>query len=191
MNEAPPLSGVKLWIATLAVSMGTLLITLDQFIANVAIPTIAGDLGVSQDNGTWVITSYTVANAIAVPLPGWLTSIFGRVRLFSLSAILFAIMSLICGLSVSFPMLVFFRILQGAVSGSLIPLSQALLLMLFPHKKGFAMGMWGLVVMVGPALGPVLGGVDHRKHQLVVDFQHQCAPRHSSGCGRLHRSPPF
>ncbi len=152
------ISGFRLFVATLAVSVGTLLISLDQFIANVALPTISGDLGVSQDNGTWIITSYIVANAIMVPLTGWLTSIFGRVRLFCISAILFSIMSLMCGLSVNFSMLLFFRILQGLVSGSLIPLSQALLLMLFPNKKGFAMGMWGLVVMVGPALGPVVGG---------------------------------
>jgi len=158
MSNGGPLSGLKLFIATLAVSVGTLLISLDQFIANVALPTISGDLGVSQDNGTWVITSYIVANAITVPLTGWLTSLFGRVRLFCVSAILFSIMSLFCGLSVSFPMLIIFRIFQGLVSGSLIPLSQALLLMLFPNKKGFAMGMWGLVVMVGPALGPVVGG---------------------------------
>ena len=157
-NEGGPLSGIKLWVATIAVSVGTLLITLDQFIANVALPTISGDLGVSQDNGTWIITSYLVANAIMVPLTGWLTSLFGRIHLFAISAILFAAMSLLCGLSISFPMLLFFRILQGLVSGSLIPLSQALLLMLFPSKKGFAMGMWGLVVMVGPAIGPVLGG---------------------------------
>ncbi|MCH9628019.1 MAG: Multidrug export protein EmrB [Chlamydiales bacterium] len=158
MDSEGPLSGFKLFLATLAVSVGTLLITLDQFIANVALPTIAGELGVSQDNGTWVITSYTVANAIMVPLTGWMTSFIGRVRLFSISAVLFALMSLMCGLSTTFPMLLIFRVFQGLVSGSLIPLSQALLLMLFPHKKGFAMGMWGLVVMVGPAIGPVLGG---------------------------------
>lgn len=158
MNNGGPLKGVILFFATLGVSVGTLLISLDQFIANVSLPTISGDLGVSQDDGTWVITSYTVANAIMVPLTGWLTSLFGRVHLFSLSAILFSMMSLMCGLSVNFPMLIVFRVLQGLVSGSLIPLSQALLLMLFPNKKGFAMGMWGLVVMVGPALGPVVGG---------------------------------
>ena len=150
--------GFKLVLAALAVGVGTLLITLDQFIANVAIPTISGDLGVSENNGTWVMTSYTVANAIVLPLTGWLAGIFGRVRFFALSAILFSIMSLLCGLSASFPMLISFRILQGLVSGALIPLSQALLLMLFPDKKGFAMGIWGLVVMVGPAVGPVLGG---------------------------------
>lgn len=158
MNSSGPLRGIKLFIATLAVSIGTLLISLDQFIANVALPTIAGDLGVSQDDGTWIITSYIVANAITVPLTGWMTSIFGRVRLFCLSAILFSVMSLFCGLSVNFTMLLIFRIFQGLVSGALIPLSQALLLMLFPDKRGFAMGMWGLVVMVGPALGPVIGG---------------------------------
>lgn len=158
MNNGGPLSGFKLLIATLAVGVGTLLISLDQFIANVALPTISGDLGVSQDYGTWIITSYIVANAITVPLTGWMTNLFGRIRLFCLSSILFSIMSLFCGLSVNFSMLLIFRVFQGLVSGSLIPLSQALLLMLYPNKKGFAMGMWGLVVMVGPALGPVVGG---------------------------------
>lgn len=153
-----PFFGFKLFLATLSVSIGTLLITLDQFIANVALPTISGELGVSDDNGTWVITSYTVANGITVPLAGWLTLRLGRVRLFCLSSILFAIMSFLCGMSPSFSMLISFRILQGLVSGSLIPLSQSLLLMLFPKQKGFAMGIWGLVVMVGPAIGPVLGG---------------------------------
>ncbi len=158
MNSGSPLHGIQLVIATLAVAIGTLLISLDQFIANVSIPTISGDLGVSVDDGTWVITTYTVANAITVPLTGWLTGVFGRIRLFTLSAVLFALISLICGLSVNYPMLLSFRVLQGLVSGSLIPLSQALLLMLYPKKKGFAMGMWGLVVMVGPAIGPVVGG---------------------------------
>ncbi|MCH9625576.1 MAG: Multidrug export protein EmrB [Chlamydiales bacterium] len=153
-----PLMGFKLVVAIFFVAFGTLLITLDQFIANVAIPTISGELGVSLDNGTWVITSYTVANAISIPLTGWLTSLVGRIRLFSISAILFAIMSFLCGQAQSFEMLLFFRVGQGLVSGSLIPLSQALLLMLLPQKKNLAIGIWGLVVMVGPAMGPVVGG---------------------------------
>ncbi|MFZ0566195.1 MAG: DHA2 family efflux MFS transporter permease subunit [Chlamydiales bacterium] len=157
-NEAPKLNGVSLVVATTSVCLGTLLIALDIFIANVSIPTIAGELGVSQDNGSWVITSYTVANAIMVPLTGWLTSVFGRIRLFCISSILFSIMSLLCGLSVSFSMLITFRILQGAVSGSLIPLSQALLMMLYPKHKSFALALWGVVVMVGNAMGPIIGG---------------------------------
>jgi DHA2 family multidrug resistance protein len=157
MNGSP-LTGFRLFFATVAISVGTLLITLDQFIVNVALPTIAGELGVSVDDATWVVTSYVVANAITVPLTGWLASRIGRIKLFSFSAIAFAVVSFLCGLSLSFPMLIAFRVLQGLVSGSLIPLSQALLLYLFPNKKGFATGIWGLVIMVGPAMGPVLGG---------------------------------
>jgi MFS transporter, DHA2 family, multidrug resistance protein len=152
------LSGWQLVVATFGISIGTLLITLDQFIANVSIPNISGDLGVSQDNGSWVITSYVVANAVTVPMTGWLTGVVGRVRLFYLSIFLFVTMSVLCGIAPSFKMLLIFRVLQGLSSGALIPLSQALLLTVYPTKKGFAMGIWGLVVMVGPALGPVVGG---------------------------------
>ena len=153
------LHGSRLVIATIAVAVGTLLITLDQFIANVSIPTISGELGVSQDDGSWVITSYTVGNAITVPLTGWLSQRFGRVRVFALSAIFFSIMSFLCGLAWSFPALIAFRALQGLVSGSLIPLSQTLLMQIFPdEKRGLAIGFWGLVIMIGPVMGPVLGG---------------------------------
>ncbi len=159
MSHPPPLKGWRLAFATFAISLGTFLITLDQFIANVSIPSIAGDLGVSTNNGAWVITSFTVATAIMIPLTGRLTAMIGAVRLFGYSTILFSIISLLCGLSTSLPMLIFFRVLQGAVSGSLIPLSQTLLFLIYPQeKKGLAIGFWGLVIMVGPAMGPVLGG---------------------------------
>lgn len=154
-----PVKGIKLFIVTIAISLGTFLITLDQFIANVSIPTISGALGVSQDDGAWVITAFTTASAIMIPLVGWLTTIFGKIRYFSLSCILFALASFLCGFAPSFPLLLLFRVLQGLVSGALIPLSQTLLLLIYPpEKKGLAMGLWGLVIMIGPAMGPVLGG---------------------------------
>jgi DHA2 family multidrug resistance protein len=151
--------GLKLFFLSFAIGLGTLLISLDTFIANVSIPTISGDLGVSPDQGSWVITSFTVANAVVVPLTGWLTLMFGRVRLFAFSTIAFSIMSFFCGISFTLPMLLVSRFFQGLCSGCLIPLSQTLLLHIYPpDKKGLAIGLWGLVAMVGPVLGPFLGG---------------------------------
>jgi DHA2 family multidrug resistance protein len=132
---------------------------LDTSIANVSIPAIAGDLGVSPTQGTWVITSFAVANAIAVPLTGWLTRRFGQVRLFTTSILLFTVTSLMCGLAPSIEMLIFFRILQGAVAGPMIPLSQTLLLSSYPKSRaGFALAMWGMTTLVAPVCGPLLGG---------------------------------
>lgn len=154
-----PILGLKLFFLSLSLGIGTLLIAVDTFIANVSIPTISGDLGVSQDEGSWVITSFTVANAVVVPLTGWLTGRIGRVRLFCFSTLSFAIMSFLCGISFSLPMLIVCRFFQGLCSGCLIPLSQSLLMYIYPEeKKGFAIGVWGLVAMVGPVLGPFLGG---------------------------------
>lgn len=152
-------SGFRLILVSIAIGIGTFLIALDTFIANVSIPTISGELGVSANEGSWVITTFTVANAIVVPLTGWLTSMFGRVRLFCFSSIAFSLFSWVCGLSISLPMLLVARFLQGLSSGCLIPLSQTLLISIYPpEKKGLALGLWGLVAMVGPVLGPVLGG---------------------------------
>ncbi|MFW2572371.1 MFS transporter, partial [Legionella sp. 29fVS95] len=119
----PPLEGAKLVIATIAVALATFMIVLDSSIANVAIPTIAGNLGVSLDEGTWVITVFAAANAIAIPLTGWLTLRFGQVRLFTGAIILFVLTSWLCGLATNLPFLLFARILQGFVAGPLIPLS--------------------------------------------------------------------
>src|SRR5213596_3500266 len=124
----PPLTGSTLAIGTIALSLATFMNVLDTSIANVSIPAIAGDLGVSPNQGTWTITSFAVANAISVPLTGWLTQRYGQVRLFLATTALFVIASLLCGLAVSMPMLVFFRVVQGAVAGPMIPLSQTLLL---------------------------------------------------------------
>jgi DHA2 family multidrug resistance protein len=132
---------------------------LDTSIANVSIPTIAGDLGVSSDQGTWVITSFAVSNGVSVPLSGWLMMRFGVVRTFVLSVLAFTVASLLCGFSWSLPSLIVFRVLQGAVSGPMIPGSQALLMNIFgPARRGVALSIWSVTALVGPIAGPVLGG---------------------------------
>ncbi|MCS5710613.1 DHA2 family efflux MFS transporter permease subunit [Candidatus Berkiella aquae] len=155
----PAIQGFQLVLLTLAVSLGIFMNVLDTSIANVAIPTIAGNMGVSADEGTWVITSFAVSMAIVLPLTGWLAKRFGEVRLFVCSTALFTIASLLCGLSESLPMLVIFRVIQGAVAGPMIPLSQSLLLANYPdHKKGLATGLWAMVAVAAPVIGPILGG---------------------------------
>src|SRR5580700_5029362 len=157
--ELPPLTGMQLALGTVALSLATFMNVLDTSIANVSIPAISGDLGVSPDQGTWVITSFGVANAIALPLTGWLTRRFGQVRLFTLSVFLFVIASFLCALAPSLGVLIGFRVLQGAVAGPMIPLSQALLLSSYPKSKsGTALGMWSMTTLVAPVVGPVLGG---------------------------------
>ncbi|MEJ2403382.1 MAG: DHA2 family efflux MFS transporter permease subunit [Candidatus Thiodiazotropha sp.] len=158
-QSPPPLTGGTLVFATVALSLATFMNVLDTTIANVSIPTIAGDMGVSPSQGTWVITSFAVANAISVPLTGWLTQRFGQVRLFVGSVLLFMLASLLCGMSSSLELLIAARVMQGAVAGPMIPLSQALLLQCFPREKsGMALAMWGMTTMVAPVLGPILGG---------------------------------
>ncbi|WP_423378912.1 DHA2 family efflux MFS transporter permease subunit [Burkholderia sp. LMG 32019] len=155
----PPLQGGQLVVGTIAVSLAVFMNVLDTSIANVAIPTISGDLGVSSDQGTWVITSFAVANAISVPLTGWLTDRFGQVRLFLASIILFVISSWMCGLSPNLPFLLASRVLQGAVAGPMIPLSQALLLSSYPRAKApMALALWAMTTLIAPVAGPILGG---------------------------------
>ncbi len=155
----PPLAGARLVWGTLCLSAAVFMNVLDTSIANVALPSIAGDLGVSPSQGTWVITSFAVANAISVPLTGWLTQRFGAVRLFAGSVLLFVLTSWLCGLAPSFEMLILFRVLQGAVAGPMVPLSQTLLLQSYPAAKaGLALAMWAMVTLVAPVTGPVVGG---------------------------------
>ncbi len=159
MEELPCLRGSRLALLTVSLSLGIFMNVLDVSIANVAIPTIAGDLAVSPDNGTWVITSFAVSQAIMLPLTGWLAKQFGEVRLYLASTLLFTVTSVLCGLSLNLPMLIFFRVLQGAVSGPMIPLSQSILLANYPEeKKGFATGIWAMTAVVGPIFGPIMGG---------------------------------
>jgi DHA2 family multidrug resistance protein len=155
----PPLKGTPLVLGTLALSLAVFMNVLDSSIANVSIPAISGDMGVSPQQGTWVITSFAVANAISVPLTGWLTMRFGQVRLFVASILLFVIASFLCGIAPSIEILIAARILQGAVAGPMIPLSQALLLSSYPPaKSGMALAFWGMTVLVAPIMGPLLGG---------------------------------
>lgn len=155
----PPLSGTARVLGTLALSAATFMNVLDSTIANVSLPAIAGDLGVSPVQGTWVITSFGVANAIAVPLTGWLTQRFGQVRLFVASVLLFVLTSWLCGMASSMGGLIVFRALQGFVAGPMIPLSQSLLLSSYPPAKaGLAMAMWSITTLVAPITGPLLGG---------------------------------
>src|SRR6478735_7201002 len=154
-----PLEGsARVW-GTIALSAATFMNVLDSSIANVSLPAIAGDLGVSPNQGTWVITSFAVANAISVPLTGWLSQRVGQVRLFVTSVILFVIASFLCGMAPNMAMLIAFRALQGFVAGPMIPLSQTLLLGSYPRAQmGMAMAMWGMTTLVAPVMGPLLGG---------------------------------
>ena len=153
------LHGAKLALATLALGLGSFMNILDMSIANVALPTIAGDFAVSPTQGTWVITSYAVSEAIFLPLTGWISKRVGEVRQFILATLLFTLASMLCGLAVSFPMLLFSRVLQGIVGASMIPLSQALLMQSFPpNKRGMALGIWATTTIVAPVVGPVIGG---------------------------------
>jgi MFS transporter, DHA2 family, multidrug resistance protein len=157
--ETVPLAGRARAVVAFALALGTFMQVLDTSIANVAIPTIAGNLGVSTDQGTWVITSFAVSNGISVPLTGWLMQRYGVVRTFVLSVLAFTAASVLCGAAWSLSSLVVFRVLQGAVSGPMIPGSQALLLRLFPPSRaGTALAIWSITTLVAPVAGPVLGG---------------------------------
>jgi DHA2 family multidrug resistance protein len=157
--DTAPLTGPRLGIAALALALGTFMQVLDTTIANVSLTTIAGNLGVSADNSTWVITAFAVANGVTVPLTGWFMGRFGVVRTFVVSVLLFTAASLLCGVAWSLPSLILFRLLQGAVSGPMIPGSQALLISIFPEsKRATALGIWSMTTLVGPVAGPILGG---------------------------------
>lgn len=154
-----PLQGGTLALGTVALSLATFMNVLDTSIANVSIPAIAGDLGVAPDQGTWVITSFAVANAISLPLTGWLTQRYGQVRLFTASVLLFVLASFLCGLAPSLGSLIVFRVIQGAVAGPMIPLSQSLLLSSYPKARaGSALAAWSITTLVAPVVGPLLGG---------------------------------
>ena len=157
--DQPPLEGaLRMW-GTIALSAATFMNILDSSIANVSLPAIAGDLGVSPNQGTWVITSFAVANAVSVPLTGWLSERFGQVRLFVGSVLLFVLCSWLCGLAPNMSLLILFRVLQGFVAGPMIPLSQSLLLTIYPKvMAGMAMAMWSMTVLIAPVVGPLLGG---------------------------------
>jgi len=147
------------WLVAVVVAIASFMEVLDTSIANVALPHIAGNLGASQDQATWVLTTYLVANAIVLPITGWISSAMGRKRFFMLCIGLFAASSLLCGLAPSMPILLLARALQGAGGGGLQPMSQAIMADSFPPKlRGAAFALYGVTVLVAPALGPTLGG---------------------------------
>jgi len=154
-----PLQGGMLWIAAIVLAAANFIAVLDMTIANVSVPNIAGSLGISSSQGTWVITSYAVAEAIVVPLTGWLAGRFGAVRVFTTAMALFGAFSALCGMANSLGLLVLGRVLQGLSGGCLMPLSQTLLLRIFPKEKaGAATALWAMTTLVAPVLGPILGG---------------------------------
>lgn len=158
-RDIQPLQGLPLILAAFAINLAVFAEVLDLTIINVAIPAVAGSLGASQLEGTWAISSYALAAALVQPLTGWLTGRIGEVRLFMWSTGLFAIASVLCGLAPNLEGLVLARLLQGAVSGPLIPLSQTLLLKSFPaRQRGLAQALWGATALVAPVCGPVIGG---------------------------------
>lgn len=158
--EAGPLTGAKLLLAAVLIGLGNFLVVLDTTIANVSVPTIAGALGVSSTQGTWVITSYAVAEAITVPLTGWLARRFGGQRVFLTCYLAFAAVSLLCGMSQSLGMLLGCRVLLGLVGGPIMPLSQMLLLRVYPREKATqGTVLWAMTTLVGPVAGPILGGI--------------------------------
>ena len=155
----PPLTGIALAITAVAIAAGTFMQVLDTSIANVAIPTIAGDLGVSPDQGTWVITFFAMANGVSVPISGWLMARIGPVRAYVGSVLLFTLASFLCGIAWNIQSLIFFRLLQGAVSGPMIPGSLALLRAIFPQQRSAtASAIWSMTTMAAPVCGPLLGG---------------------------------
>ncbi|MDE1145329.1 MAG: DHA2 family efflux MFS transporter permease subunit [Azospirillaceae bacterium] len=161
MNPDAPktLSGGQLLLGGLLLAAANFLVVLDTTIANVSVPNIAGGLAVSSSQGTFVITSYAVAEAVTVPLTGWLAARFGAVRTFVLGMLGFGLCSALCGFAQSLGMLVLFRVMQGLAGGPLMPLSQTLLLRIFPKEKApAAMGIWAMTTLVAPILGPILGG---------------------------------
>ncbi|GAA5161630.1 DHA2 family efflux MFS transporter permease subunit [Viridibacterium curvum] len=158
-NGEAPLQGGMLIVAALVLALANFVAVLDMTIANVSVATIAGAIGVTNSQATWVITSYAVAEAIIVPLTGWLAGRFGTVRTFVTAMALFGMASFICGFSNSLGMLVAGRILQGLAGGPMMPLSQTLLLRIFPKEKApMATALWAMTTLVAPILGPITGG---------------------------------
>ena len=147
------------WVIALTVTLATFMEVLDTSIANVALPHIAGSLGSSEDEATWVLTSYLVANAVILPASAYLTTFIGRKRFYMICVVLFGLSSALCGLAPSLPLLIFFRVLQGMGGGGLQPSEQSILADTFaPEKRGQAFALYGLAVVCAPAIGPTLGG---------------------------------
>jgi MFS transporter, DHA2 family, multidrug resistance protein len=147
------------WLIAVAVAMAAFMEVLDTSIANVALPYMAGSLGASNDQSTWVLTSYLVSNAIVLPISGWFASVFGRKRFFMICLVIFTISSLLCGIAPSLGAIILFRILQGAGGGGLQPMAQAILADTFPpEQRGLAFALYGVTAVIAPTIGPTLGG---------------------------------
>jgi len=147
------------WLVAIVVAIASFMEVLDTSIANVALPHISGNLGASQDQATWVLTTYLVANAIVLPITGWISSVVGRKRFFMICIVLFTVSSLLCGMAPTMPVLLLARALQGAGGGGLQPMSQAIMADSFPpQKRGSAFALFAVTALVAPALGPILGG---------------------------------
>ena len=158
--DPKPLVGGALLFAGFLLAIGNFMVVLDMTIANVSVRSIAGGLAVSPNQGTWVITSYSVAEAIVVPLTGWLAGRFGAVKVFIAGMIGFGICSALCGLAPTLSWLVLFRVMQGICGGPIMPMSQTLLMRIFPpQQRGQAMGLWSMTTVVAPIAGPILGGL--------------------------------
>ena len=150
---------VNKWLITITVMLPAIMEIVDTSVANVALPHMQGSLNAGTDEVTWVLTSYLVSNAIVLPMTGWLSRLYGRKRFLMSCILLFTLASLLCGMAPNLASLIFFRILQGAAGGALIPISQAILMETFPpHQQGMAMAIFGVGAMFGPIVGPALGG---------------------------------
>jgi MFS transporter, DHA2 family, multidrug resistance protein len=150
---------VNPWVIALTVTLATFMEVLDTSVANVSLPHIAGSLSAGVDESTWVLTSYLVSNAIILPMSGWFSSLIGRKNFYMSCVVIFTLSSLMCGLATSLPMLIFFRVVQGAGGGGLQPSEQAILADTFPPKqRGMAFAVYGMAVVLAPAIGPTLGG---------------------------------
>ena len=150
---------INKWLITITVMLPTIMEIIDTSVANVALPHMQGSLNAGVDEVTWVLTSYLVANAVVLPMTGWLSRVFGRKRFLMSCIVLFTLASLMCGAAPNLASLIFFRVLQGAAGGALIPISQAILMETFPpNQRGMAMAIFGIGAMFGPIVGPALGG---------------------------------
>ncbi len=158
-GEYPPLHGGKLFFLTVAIATASFMEILDMTIVNVSVPSISGSLGVTPSEGTWAVSSYMLAAAVMQPLSGWIARRFGEVRTFVTSILLFMVFSAVCGVANSLPMLVGARLVQGFVSGPMMSVAQATLLRNYPiEKRGLALGLWSMVIMIAPIFGPIIGG---------------------------------
>src|SRR6202165_5266502 len=154
-----PDGSINPWVIAITVTLATFMEVLDTSIANVALPHIAGGLSAGSDESTWVLTSYLVSNAVVLPMSGWFSSLIGRKRFYMLCVMIFTVSSFLCGLAPNLGVLIFFRVIQGMGGGGLQPSEQAILADTFPPaKRGMAFAVYGMAVVMAPAIGPTLGG---------------------------------